>query len=58
MPNGFFGQNLQKSSKTEKVNTTIKFFIIRINYRRVLHFPNSLDTKFQLKLTILNFGSN
>ena len=28
--NGFFGQNLQKRSKTEKVNITKEFFIFEI----------------------------
>ena len=41
MPNGFFGHNLQKRSKTE--------------YRhRILRFQNGLGTKFQVKQTILD----
>ena len=34
-------KSCQKSSKTEKVN--------------ILHIPNSVGTKFQVKLIILNF---
>ena len=42
MPNGFFGQNLQKKMpKTEKKH-----------YRRILLIRNSLGTKFYLKMTI------
>ena len=41
MPNGFFGHNLHKRSKTE--------------YRhRILRFQNGLGTKFQVKQTILD----
>ena len=44
MPNGFSGQKMQKKGVTQKVN-----------HHQILHIWNSLDTKFQLKLTILNF---
>ena len=45
MSNLFFGQNLQKRSKIEKSE----------HHHRILNIQNSLGTKFQLKLTILNF---
>ena len=32
MSNGFFAQNIQKRSKTEKVNITIGFYIFEIAY--------------------------
>ena len=41
----FFGQNLQKRSKTKK----------KEHHHRISHIQNSLGTKFQLKLTILDF---
>ena len=45
MPNGFFGENLQKGFKTKKSE----------HNNRVLHIRNSLGTKFELKLTISIF---
>ena len=42
MPNGFFGQNFGPKQKKE-------------NHHRILDIRNSLGTKFQLSLTILNF---
>ena len=44
MPNGFFGQNLQKVRNRKKDHD-----------HRILHIRNSLVNKFQLKLTISNF---
>ena len=42
MPNGLFGQNLKKRSKTKKVNITIKFGIFNL-----VKVPNfSLDWQF------------
>ena len=46
MPNGYFGQNLQKRSKTEE------------QHHQILHIRNSLGAKFHFKLTILIFGPN
>ena len=45
MPNGFFGQYLQKRSKTEK----------KEQHHRILHNQISLGSKFQLQHTILVF---
>ena len=45
IPNRFLKQSLQKTSKTEKMNTTIEFCIFEI----------VLGTKFQLNLTIMIF---
>ena len=49
MPNGFFGQNLLKRSKTEKGKITIL---------RILHMHNKLGTKFQLQQQFWFFGTN
>ena len=46
MPNWFLDKTLQKRSKIEKVNITIKCCIFKLLY---------LGTKFRLKLTLLNF---
>ena len=45
MTNSFFGQNLQKRSKTEK----------KEHDHRIWHIRNSLGTKFQFELTISMF---
>ena len=45
MPNGYFGQALQKKVQNRKSEY----------HHRILPIQNSLGTKFQLKLTILNF---
>ena len=44
MSNKFFRQNMQKYLKQKSEHR-----------HRILHIQNGLDTKFQLKLTILNF---
>ena len=41
MPNGFFGQNLQKGLKQY--------------HHRIFRIQNGLGTKFQIKPTILNY---
>ena len=45
MPNEFFGQNLLKKNRNRKSEY----------HHRILHIRVSLDTKFQVKLTILTF---
>ena len=45
MPNGVFGKKLAKTGVKQK----------KEHQCRILHIPNSLGTKFQLKLTILDF---
>ena len=45
MPNIFFGQDLCKKGIKQK----------KWKYHWILHVPISLETKFQLKLIILNF---
>ena len=46
MPNGFFGQYLQKGSKTEKKKE---------HHHQTLHNQISVGSKFQLRQTILIF---
>ena len=45
MFNRFFGQTFRKRTKTEKEH-----------HHQILHIRKNLSSKFQLKLTILNFG--
>ena len=74
MPNWVLDKTLQKRSKIEKVNITIKCCIFKLLYlgtkfrlkltllnfwiKLILHSHINQDSKFQLQRTILIFGTN